>query len=86
MTATRLAHINLYSDSFESVDEYDSYVALVCDRIDDLAGYEVAVSAARFGESGRTSADAEDDREAERLVSIAQDIWDMWCAGEEAAQ
>lgn len=62
-------------------DDFDSYVSLVCRRIDDICEFvcDVDVAQPRDVNGNRIMAETDDQESAikEALVTI----WDEWCSG-----
>ena len=62
--------------------DFDSWVALVCERIDAACGFEVEVEVRRRGDvQDNKILGAEFDARAETIHRAIERIWDEWCSG-----
>lgn len=60
--------------------DYDAFVAFVCRHIDEAAGQEVDVDAARWGSPGNDRVTGVDRDVAAKINEAAQDLWNRWCS------
>lgn len=66
-------------------EDYDSYVDLVCERIDDLCGFEVNVEVPATREVQATRITGYDSESERQTVSDALvTLWEAWCSGDRA--
>ena len=67
-------------------EDYDSYVDLVCERIDAMCGFTVDVEVPRASEVQGTTVRAYKDEQARTINEALVELWDAWCSGDRAQE